>query len=331
MVTISVALCTFNGARFVKQQLQSILEQSRLPDEIIISDDGSTDDTVDIVRVVLSDADYPATSVRILEEGTNRGVTANFERAVQACTGELIVLSDQDDVWHRDRLSEAVSYFDKPALLLQHSDARLVDAEGVPLGVSLFEALTISAAERKAIAIGDAFHAYIRRNLATGATMMFRSSLLANALPFPSAWVHDEWLAVIAAAVGEVQMLEKPLIDYRQHGRNHIGARKPTFRYRVGRMLEPRGERYTQLAARSQALCDRLEDIPASETIRQIARDRARFDDVRSGLPRSRWARLGTVLREWRAGSYTRLSSQGQLDVVRDLLQPAGNRTQTVR
>lgn len=173
------------------------------------------------------------------------------------------------------------------------------------------------------IATGRAFEAYIRRNLATGATMMFRRDLLEHALSFPPEWVHDEWLAIVAAAVGEAQMLDAALIDYRQHGSNQIGAKKPTLRYRVGRMLQPRGDRYLRLAARAHALSARIDTLPSSPAVRQLAHDRARFDDVRSTLPGSRIARLGSVLWEWKAGSYSRLSSQGGLDVVRDLLQPA--------
>lgn len=330
MAAISVALCTFNGARFIGQQLQSILDQTRAPEEIVISDDGSTDATLDVVRSVFTAAKKREITLRILESTNNLGVTANFERAVNACNGPLIALSDQDDIWHPDRLADAITAFDDPALMLQHTNARLVDTHGEPLGVSLFEALRLSSGERQLIVEGNAFDVYIRRNVATGATMLFRKSLLEYALPFPAEWVHDEWLAIIAAAVGDVQLIQESLIDYRQHDSNQIGVKKSTLKYRVGRMVQPRGDRYFKLAARALVLCKRLDIIPASPEVRQRAQDRARFDDVRSTLPSARYLRIGTVLREWRKGSYSRLSSQRGLDVLRDILQPAGERSQSV-
>lgn len=324
MVTISVALCTYNGARFIAQQLLSILGQTLQPTEVVVSDDGSTDATLEIVRSTWHSHGGDPRVLKVLDGGGRRGVTANFQRAVEACTGDLIALCDQDDVWRPDRLASAVAAFgQRPGLLLQHSDARLVDDAGEPIGVSLFEAIGVTAGERAAIAEGRPFDAFIRRNLATGATVMFRRSLLDLSLPFPAEWVHDEWLAIIAAATGEVQLLDAELIDYRQHGSNQIGARKPTLRYRIGRMLAPRGQRYRTLARRAAVLASRLEHLPVDPAVLGAARERARFDEVRARLPKWRMARVPAVLREYRRGSYAMLSSQGRLDVARDLLQPA--------
>src|SRR4030095_7340214 len=103
----------------------------------------------------------------------------------------------------------------RPELLLLHSDASLVDAELAPLGNTLFHALEVQRAELEAIAQGRAFDVFLRRNLVTGATTVFRRSLLDAALPFSDAWVHDEWLAAIAAATACVGGAPEPAIDYR--------------------------------------------------------------------------------------------------------------------
>jgi glycosyltransferase involved in cell wall biosynthesis len=323
-LSVSVALCTYNGASFIEPQLRSILSQSLLPDEIIVSDDGSTDETLALVKAVLDAHHGTPVSLRILTSDHPVGVTKNFERAVQACVGDVIALCDHDDVWHSNRLSAAMPAFESdPRLLFQHSDARLIDAGGVPLGVSLFQALAISSGERSAISGGRAFEAYIRRNLATGATVLFRRSLLEDAIPFPVEWVHDEWLAIVASAVSTPQLLEEELIDYRQHGGNQIWVTRPTLRYRIGRMLEPRRRRYETLAARSRVLLERLEGLPISAGTLTLAREKVRFEEIRSRLPPNRIRRIGVVLREYRAGSYTRLSSQGNLDIVRDMVQKA--------
>jgi len=322
-VSVSVALATYNGEQFVAEQLRSILTQSLVPDEVVVADDGSSDGTLRIVREVFAREAPDGVTLRILEADGRQGVTRNFERALMAATGDFIALSDQDDIWHVDRIARAVESFERdPRLLLQHADARLIDRSGVYLGHGLLEALYVSAEERAAIAEGRAFESYIRRNLVTGATVVLRRQLLGYAAPFPPEWVHDEWLAIIAAAIGRVELLDEPVIDYRQHGSNAIGVTVPTLRYRIGRMLQPRGDRYRQMAVRSRTLVERLESIRAPERTIVRAREKARFEEIRAALPALRVGRVPAVLSEQRRGSYRLLSSQGNIDVLRDILQP---------
>lgn len=322
VLRVSVAMCTYNGARYVGEQLGSILDQTNRPNEIVIADDGSTDGTLGVVREIWTERQPGDVSLNILAQGARLGVTANFQRAIDATRGDLVALSDQDDVWHPERLSLASAAFRADeSLLLQNSDARLVDASGRPLGMTLLDALRVSAVEHDEIDRGQAFHAYIRRNLVTGATVMFRRSLMAAAAPFPSEWVHDEWLAIIAAATGRVMLSDVALIDYRQHGSNAIGVASPTLGYRIGRMLEPRADRYARLSARATVLVAKLQILGVDASIVDLAVEKERFEAVRASLPAFRPARVAAVLRELRAGSYSRLSSQGIADVVRDLVQ----------
>jgi len=325
--TVSVALCTYNGARYIEEQVRSILDQDYAPLELVVSDDGSTDDTLALVRAVVADAktDVP---LRVLSGGPRLGVTRNFERAVAACEGDLIALSDQDDVWRADRLSAVVPLFEREAsLLLVNSDARLIDASGAPFGAGLFASLGLRQGERAEISAGHAFDALVRRNLVTGAATLFRRTLLQWARPFPPEWVHDEWLGIIAAAMGTLELSSEQLIDYRQHDNNQIGVAERTVRYRVGRVLEQRGDRYVRLAARWRILADRLGGLAAGPAYTSLADGKVAFEVTRAGLPAGRIARLRPVLREYRKGSYARYSSQGTLDVVRDLLQPAHDRS----
>lgn len=324
MTTVSVALATYNGASHISEQILSILAQTVPVFEIVLADDGSTDDTVAIVRRCIAQAGPAAPTLIVLPVDGNRGVVANFERAIAACSGEFIALCDQDDVWHPDRVAGGLAALTgRSSLLFDHGDADLVDADGAALGTSLFEALAVGDDDRAAISNGDAFSTYIRRNIATGATAMFRTRLVQLAAPFPRSWVHDEWLAIIAAAHEEIAVLDVQLIDYRQHGANQIGVKKATFTYRVQRMLQPRADRYTILAERAAVLVERLAALDVGDEVRQLAEAKLRFEQVRSSYPRNRLARLPLVLREWRAGSYHRLSSQRSADVLRDLLQPA--------
>ena len=321
-MSISVAIGTHNGARFLTEQLTSILDQTEAPDEIVLSDDASTDGTAELAeRIVAEHAG--STRLVVLRNPTPLRVTANFAQAIAATTGDLVALSDQDDVWMPHRLERARAEFDaRPALTLLHADARLVDEHGHPIGGTLLEAIEFTAAERDLYRAGAAFDALLRRNLVTGATTMFRRSLLESAAPLPPGWVHDEWLAIIAAATGEVDVIEAPLIDYRQHGGNQIGAARLSLAGKLRRMLEPRRARNDRLAANSAVLAERLENLDGvALEHRAAARQKAEHERVRHGYPASRWQRLGPVLRERRTGRYA-YSARGGADVVRDLLQP---------
>ena len=318
---VSVALASFNGEKYLEQQLRSILSQERAPDEVVVSDGGSTDGTVELAREILDGAPE-GIRTELIADDARLGVGPNFARAIAGTRGQLIALSDQDDVWHPDRLGRIVGEFADPQVLLASGNARLVNAEGAPLPLDLFASLGIGAEELAALAGPDAFGLLIRRNLVTGETVAFRRTLLEAAEPFPSDWVHDEWLAILAAATGRIVVDRDPLIDYRQHDANEIGVATPTTRNRIGRMLEPRGDRYVGLERRARSLLDRLEAIDAPDRWRELARRKADFEVVRAGYDRRRIRRLGPVLRGLRDGSYAELSSQRRLDIARDLLQP---------
>jgi glycosyltransferase involved in cell wall biosynthesis len=321
---ISVALCTHNGSAYIEEQLASILSQTVPPDEIVISDDASTDATLEIIRRVLGAAGTESLDVQVIENERPLGVSANFEQAVLRCTGDLIFLSDQDDVWHRDKLQKIADLFQaRPDVLLVHSDARLVGAAGEPLGSTLSQTLEMTEAERQGLLTGDAYRHYLRRNLATGATIGLRRSLVARAVPFPDDWVHDEWLAMIATSTDALSYIPEGLIDYRQHSSNQIGVRRPTLKNKVRRVLEPRGGRNAYLARRAAVLADRLESETATVSADKVesARAKARFELFRQRLPSMRLLRIVPVVRAWAQQQYSLFASQGNRDVLRDLLQ----------
>jgi glycosyltransferase involved in cell wall biosynthesis len=323
-LTVSVALCTRNGARYVEQQVRDILSQSYPVDEVVVSDDASTDGTLDIVERVFAEVAPAATRLIVLRNEVPLGVTANFEQAVRATTGSLIALSDQDDRWRPDRVDAAVAAFcARPQLLLTHSDARLVRGDGTPLGGSLFHALEVSGSDLALIHAGRAFEVLLRRNLATGATMTFRRSLLDVAVPFPGEWVHDEWLAIVAAATGELDVLEQPLVDYRQHGANEIGAARLDLRQKVARVLASDPGRNASIAGRFRELADRLGTVPEVSAADLAALDRkVAYESARASMPASRWRRIPSIVRKFVRGDYARYASRRRWDAVRDLLRP---------
>lgn len=327
---ISVALGSRNGAAHIERQVRSILGQRPAPDELVVGDDDSSDDTLVIVERVHREvrAADPAvrTELRIIRRRPALGVTANFADTMAACTGELIMLSDQDDEWMPGKLAAlAAAFAADDELLLAHSDARLVDADGAPLGLTLLDALEATAAERAGLASADALRVLLRRNLVTGATVMIRRSLLEAAAPFPQSWVHDEWLAVIAAAVGRVRLLPQPLIDYRQHGANQIGARRPTMADRRARLREPQAERAARLARRAALLAERGRALAVAPSVQSQLDAKAEHEARRARLPRVRLARVPAIAAGALSGRYSRYS-RGAMDVLRDLVTPAGDR-----
>ncbi|AGW40722.1 rhamnosyltransferase [Leifsonia xyli subsp. cynodontis DSM 46306] len=318
---VSVALCTRNGERFVRAQVESILSQDPAISELVVSDDGSTDRTLSIVEETVRGSGA-AVVLRILRNNEPLGVTANFEQAIAACSGELIALSDQDDVWHAGRLAAVLPLFDHARVQLVHTDARLVGSAGEPLGGTLFGALEIASGLVAEENDGDALGVLLRRNTVTGATTVLRAGLVERARPFPDAWVHDEWLAVCAAIVGAVRCLPRTTIDYRQHGGNQIGVKRPTLGYKVSRVFEPGGARQERLGLQFAQLAARVDAFPElSEGDRDRIGQKAEFESARSRLPVNRLARLAPLRRLVRGGRYGRYASQGRLDVVRDLLR----------
>ncbi|MFM9876670.1 MAG: glycosyltransferase family 2 protein [Rhodoglobus sp.] len=323
---ISVALCTHNGAEFVREQVESILKQTVPPTQLVLSDDASTDNTVAIVEAAVGGWPEPRPELVVIRNPSPLGVVANFEQAVTRCTGDLIALCDQDDIWMPDKLMRFVALFAAERdLPLAHSDATLVSAEGDPLPHPLLGSLEATPAERERLTNGRSFDALIRRNLVTGATVVFRRTLLDRALPFPRSWVHDEWLAIIAAAVSRTLLIDERLIDYRQHGGNQIGASKPGLADKLGKLREPRSVRNRRLVARSVDVVDRLELLGAAVDPARLTLARAKLahERWRLALPANPVLRAPRIVGAVLAGRYGRFS-RGIRDAARDLVQPAG-------
>lgn len=218
--SIGVAIPVYNGGVYLGEQLQSILTQARPPDEIIVSDDGSTDASVAIAR---SFDESASTSMKLIE-GEHVGLRRNVERALRACRAEVIVLADQDDVWTPGKLEAVAAAFADPAVSLWFSDADLVDASAARLGRSAWQSAAVDDATRASIEAGRGLPRLIHGQTVTGATMAFRRSVLEVALPLPAEleppdhlMLHDGWLAVLASLLGTSVTEPRKLTLYRQH------------------------------------------------------------------------------------------------------------------
>ncbi len=324
LATISVALCTRNGAAYLPAQVRSICAQERAPIEIVLSDDGSRDESVEVVRATMAECGVAGRiGLKVLCNDPALGVTRNFQQAVAACSGALVALCDQDDVWRSDRLSIMAGEFDRRAdLLLLHTDARLVDGDLRPLGQTLFQGLEVRADELAGIHAGRAFDVLMHRNLVTGATTIFRRRLLDVALPFPPEWVHDEWLAALAAATGEVDVLEDCLIDYRQHASNQIGVRRLELRAKVAKAFAQRGDKHARRVVRADVLLQRLQSLGGQvpPQVLAAAREKVAHQRFRAQLPAARLLRPLPIAVEALRGRYARFD-RGWQAIVQDLFE----------
>ncbi|HVL06285.1 MAG TPA: glycosyltransferase family 2 protein [Acidimicrobiales bacterium] len=301
---VSVALCTFRGERFLAAQLESIAAQTVLPAEVVVCDDGSTDGTVDIVARFTADAPFP---VRLHANPENLGVTANFAGAIARCRGAIIALADQDDVWAPEKLERLVAAFeDHPEAGAVFSDAELVDEALRPLGRTLFHATGFTAGRRRRFAAGHALDVLVARPVVCGATLTFRSSFRDLVLPIPGTGLHDIWIAGLLASVSEIVVLPEPLVRYRQHGANQVGAASRGLRAKLA--TRRRQGVLGDEIAHYRAMAERLRRAPAGRVdphaLRLLGR-KVEHLEFRYGLPRHR---VGAVLAELLRGRYHRYS-----------------------
>lgn len=317
--TLSVALCTFNGSRFLREQLESIAAQTRVPNELVVCDDGSTDSTPRIVNDFARQMSFP---VRWYTRDTPVGSTKNFEKAIALCQGDLIALSDQDDVWLPDRLRATESAFQSGANAdAFFSDAEIVDASLNPSGCRLWDVVRFGHREQSDIRRGRAVSLLLRRNVVTGATLAFRSEFRKLLLPIPEGWVHDAWIALLIGATGKLVFTERPLIRYRQHSSNQIGALKRGFGEQLEKAKTPHTEIYAAAAANYAAARERLltaEGGAISPEVIHMLEAKIAHMRTRATLPQSRIRRLPVVLSELAAGRY-RCYSNSWKSFARDL------------
>jgi glycosyltransferase involved in cell wall biosynthesis len=319
-IRLSVALCTYNGATHLPDQLASIRRQSRPPDELVACDDGSVDGTTDILQTFASTSRFP---VRITVNGRTLRSTKNFEKAIALCRGDIIVLSDQDDVWHPEKLRELeAALASQPSVGAVFSDAEVVDDRLRPLGYRLWKAVGFGRAEQARLRRGRGVDVLLRRNVVTGATMAFRSTFGGLVLPIPADWVHDAWIAFLIAAVSELGLIRRPMVQYRQHAGSQIGGGKTGLPERVAHASRLAPDAYSAVADRYQMAYDRLKTsgwpIMRPGTMEKIL-GKVRHSRARSEVPRGIARRLLFVGRELVALRYHRYSL-GFYSAAKDLV-----------
>ena len=317
---ISIAMATYAGSEFVTEQLESFAAQSRLPDELVICDDHSPDDTVEKLEAFAERALF---EVRVERNPHNLGTTANFGRAVSLCTGDLVFLSDQDDCWRPEKTRAVEQVFEaRPEVGAVFHNGHVVDAQGSSLGHTLWDGLMFTPQERELVKQGLATDVFSKHVVAAGCSLAFRRVYQDLYLPLPAFHdCHDSWIAFLIASVSEVALLERELIDYRVHGDNQFGLRKLSLREQLEKARWQLESGIFEYGMRLFAMIDeRLEESTRPVDERTLALVEAKIEhcDLRNEMSPRLFGRLPTILSEWWNGNYGRFS-YGAKSVVQDL------------
>lgn len=202
---ISVCIATYNGSKYIEEQLYSILSQIGPDDEIIISDDHSVDDTIEVIHNIHDER------IKVFPNNREKGYTSNFENALLYASGDYIFLSDQDDIWEENKVEYCIKQFQKYDFVV--SDASLVDERGNLIAPSFFQKRIVY----KSLCGNIYKFGYL------GCCMAFKKEILKRALPFPANHyycTHDNWLFLIAKTYYRTLITSAKLIKYRRHTNN---------------------------------------------------------------------------------------------------------------
>ena len=308
-------MATYNGARWLDAQLASIAAQTRLPDELVVTDDGSSDATAAVVAAFAATAPFP---VRFERNATRLGFNGNFARAIGLATSDTVFISDQDDVWYPQKVERVAAMLAEGDCLAVVNDQAIADQEGRETGGTVLGNV-------RAMGRPDGWYG-------PGCCTAFSSRLLPLLQPFPGNVVaYDHWINTLADALGRRRVLDTPLQLYRRHGGNASGSvfalERPGWRDLI--RAARRGDAPAALAskvAEIDPIIERLAAGPAAELTAPgalavgIAALRAERDDyaVRSDLPRARARRAATIVRLLMQARYRRFS--GAATAVKDLL-----------
>ncbi len=220
-MSVSVALCTYNGSKFINEQVDSLVNQTLPPDEIVVCDDNSKDDT--LAKIAAFQRAYPNISFVIKKNERNLGVVKNFEQAAVLSHGDIIFFCDQDDVWDLNKIRRVVDCFTAhPSAYMVCHDALIVDENLKSMGTTFWQIAGIS----QDVFAGGNYSRLLKGSAIQGSSIAFRRSLLHEAVPFSDSAFHDEWMSLNAANQGDIIMLPDLLIKYRQSGHNAVGIAK---------------------------------------------------------------------------------------------------------
>lgn len=219
MEKIDILLATYNGEKFVKEQIESILNQTYENFNLIISDDASTDNTLNI----LEEYEKKDTRIKVFKKEKNKGLIDNFEFLLKNVTSDYFMFSDQDDIWKKDKIEKSINKLKEENSGLVYTDLEIVDEKLNVIYPSYWKYKQIYIKIIKY----NSFEALYLNNFVTGCTILAKSKYIKDILPLPrnSKFVlHDYWTALIVSAKDKISYVEEPTIQYRQHKNNRVGS-----------------------------------------------------------------------------------------------------------
>lgn len=311
--SVSIAMGTFNGERYLPKLLDSLSRQSMQPSELVVCDDGSTDATLKLLDEFSRSCRYP---VRLFKNPATLRPTKNFEKAISLCHGEFVALCDQDDIWLPDKLAILIEWLrSRPDAGGVFSDAELIDESSARMGERLWQRALFDPPTGPCPILD--YRRLLRGNVVTGATLMFRSCLSSMFLPIPRTWMHDGWIAWMLALQSKLIACDRSLIEYRIHASQQTGMPSLSPRGRLRRARQTGARDYDAVAAQFADLLDYVRARPgifSKELFESIEgkRDHSAF---RAKLVPVRWARWRGI---WHRRSEYAAYAQGWLSMLKD-------------
>lgn len=209
---VSIAMASYNGEKYIAAQLESIINQTYGNIEIVITDDASKDNTVEIIKDFQLHHDF----IKIFENAVNKGVTKTFECSFKNCNGDFIAISDQDDIWELNKIEILLSNIENEDAI--YSNSLLVDKDGHSLNKDFKSLMNLQSYYDGA--------PFLMGNCIPGHTILMKKDFLKKILPLPAEIMFDRWISFCAAANNGIKYVDMPLVKYRQHDSNVIGAGK---------------------------------------------------------------------------------------------------------
>lgn len=313
---ISIAMTTYNGERFLPEQLDSFLWQTRLPDELVVCDDGSRDGTLTILQKYAEQAPFP---IRIYRNPQNLGFSKNFEKAIAHCSMEIITLSDQDDVWLPEKLATIEQVFgEHPQIGAIFHDAYTVDENLVDLGHNLWKFHHLPNI-KKTYGPSEFTKTLINKRFLHGFALSFRSNLCELILPFPPSWNHDHWVPFIASLFSSILLLHVKLVKYRQHLSQYSGARPTNIITKMHNNINAKRVYYKNELNRWNNAIFFLSSLNQKNNNEIISFLKDKICHYETRAQESYMSRLPLIWRDLLLGRYHRHSS-GWMSFLKDLL-----------
>lgn len=319
MTKVSIAMATFNGSLHLGDQLRSFAAQGRAPNELVVCDDGSTDDTVAMLHAFAASAPF---EVRIVVNPERLGYNANFAKAIGLSAGDVVFVSDQDDIWYPEKLAAVLDVFaGQPSALLVTNDQMITDGSARPTGVTVLQNV-------RRLGSPDAW-------FGPGCCSALRRRALPLLTPFPDRIVpYDHWITTLPDLLGARILLERPLQAYRRHETNtsgsvfadarasiwhlasaaHRQAQRAAFAGQIA-MIEAMETRLTERGANIEAL-GLADQLPTA--LLRLREERLAYAGRLAALGKGRLQRLPAVIRLLREGRYR--SFHGYKSAAKDLI-----------